>query len=792
MADSLIGSLRVALSLGMAEFEAGANKAAAIARSKGKEIEGAFSGAKAAVSGLFAAFTIGLLAEQVKKSLEYAGSLAEVSRTLGVTTKDLQTFRFAATQSGVAQDQLEVGLRRLTVSMGKAELGSKAQAKAFSAIGISVDQLKGKNTGDVFRLMADGLSKVTDRSQRAAIEMTLMGRSGSTLDNLLAPGSRRLNELAEAAQRLGIVLSDSQIQGAEETAHKLEAVKMVLSAQIAGVVADNANAILSLSSALATLTGQVIKFLGSNPQLALGIIGGLAGAKLGGTPGAIIGAAGGALLGQSVANSAADSNRDLGFRTAQMRAAQKEYFDRLASNDSGSLITIRHGDPRGGATIESAKTEFIRQIHLLQQATAQAAAGRSGAKTGVTLPQIFGDAGKKAKTPRDKSADEEFQVAQQQRQLDLQILDAKKALSHDYVEPTTLPIESLDVQKAITNADLDHKLEQAAKNLAEHRITAEAYKQIVTDVAASREKEKTLDSLKRQAVLEAEAEQRFHDVAALDQQALDFRKSHLQDELALATTASERRDLELKILDIDYQIQKAKLEEVLADTQASDQAKELARRQLVALNGEQGLKRRDILQQTQGPLGQYLNSLPTTAAKWTEALQSVAVDGFGQITNAADALAGKIIKVGGVFGDVTRTILADLLKIELQKLVIAPLTKALGGLFGGGSVPTIALDPFGTGNNAGTPGFASGGSLMIGGNPGTDRNSLALNGVPIARVGRGETLTVSPNGGGGGSVVVNQTFQFEGVAITQQQFMQGLIATKAATMSAIKDARRRR
>src|SRR5438309_2654093 len=150
MADSLIGSLRVALSLGTAEFEAGANKAAAIARSKGKEIEGAFSGAKAAVSGLFAAFTVGLLAEQVKKSLEYAGSLAEVSRTLGVTTKDLQTFRYAASQSGVAQDQLEIGLRRLTISLGKAKLGSEAQAKAFQAIGISAAQLRNMDTGDAF------------------------------------------------------------------------------------------------------------------------------------------------------------------------------------------------------------------------------------------------------------------------------------------------------------------------------------------------------------------------------------------------------------------------------------------------------------------------------------------------------------------------------------------------------------------------------------------------------------------------------------------------------------------
>jgi hypothetical protein len=196
MASTMIGALRVALGLDTAQFEAGANKAAHIARSKSKEMTDSFAGARKAVEGLFAAFTVGLITEQVKKSLEYAGSLAEVAKTLGVTTKDLQTFRLPRPNPGVAQDQLEVGLRRLTVSMGKAQLGSKEQAKAFNAIGISVDQLKGKTTGDVFRLMADGLSKVSDRSQRAAIEMTLMGRSGSTLDNLLAPGARRLNELA--------------------------------------------------------------------------------------------------------------------------------------------------------------------------------------------------------------------------------------------------------------------------------------------------------------------------------------------------------------------------------------------------------------------------------------------------------------------------------------------------------------------------------------------------------------------------------------------------------------------
>jgi hypothetical protein len=720
MADSLIGSLRVALSLGTAEFEAGANKAAAIARSKSKQIESSFSGAKAAVAGLFAAFTVGLLTEQIKKSLDYAGSLAEVSRTLGVTTKDLQTFRFAATQSGVAQDQLEVGLRRLTVSMGKAELGSKEQAKAFGAIGISLDQLKGKNTGEVFRLMADGLSKVTDRSQRAAIEMTLMGRSGSTLDNLLAPGARRLNELADAAQRMGIVLSDSQIQGAEETAHKLEAVKQVLAAQIAGVVASNAQAIYSLSSALATLTGQILKFLSSNPQLALGIVGALLGGRLGGLPGAALGGAAGALLGGKVAQSEADSNTDLAFRSQKLREALGRYRNSQGAPDRAVLPGI--GVDVGSA---AAKKEVIRQTELLRQATAQHAAARTAVnQAGRDLPQIFAPDGSKKKTPRDKNEADEFEIAQQQRQLDLEILQAKRDLSHDYVEQTTLSIQMLGIEKAIKDAEIDHKVAQAKRDFAEGKITAATLDEIVAQAAITKQKEATVDRLKRQAVLEAEQEQRFKDVQRLDNVNFDLQREKLQSEAELAQTASERRDVELRLLALAFQQEKARLEAVEADKQSTDADKEEARRRLAALGGQYAAGRANVIQQTRGPLEQYLAGLPTTAKKWTEALQGVAVDGFGVIESAADKLAGKIVKVGGIFGDVTRTIIADLLKIELQKMIIAPLANALGGLLGGGSglgqsiFPVVGgVDPL-----APLPGFAAGGSFAIGGNMGTDRN----------------------------------------------------------------------
>jgi hypothetical protein len=71
---------------------------------------------------------------------------------------------------------------------------------------------------------------------------------------LLAGGSGQINNLADAAKKLGIVLSDEQIQKADQTADKMSAMKQVLEAKIAGIVADNSTAILGMAESLAKLT----------------------------------------------------------------------------------------------------------------------------------------------------------------------------------------------------------------------------------------------------------------------------------------------------------------------------------------------------------------------------------------------------------------------------------------------------------------------------------------------------------------------------------------------------------
>jgi len=86
---------------------------------------------------------------------------------------------------------------------------------------------------------------------------------------------------------------------------------------------------------------------------------------------------------------------------------------------------------------------------------------------------------------------------------------------------------------------------------------------------------------------------------------------------------------------------------------------------------------------------------------------------------------------------VANQIISDLIRIAIQQAIIKPIA---GALFGGA--------PIG--------GFAAGGSFMVGGRPGLDQNLLSLNGQPVARVGRGERVSVTPRSVGGPVMPIGQ------------------------------------
>lgn len=260
--NDVLARLSVELGLDTAAFSTGARKARADTKDIGDRAEAmgrrvgaagkAVAIAGAAVAG---AFVLGKLKQLALEGLEYASSLGETAQQLGVSTRALQEYRYAASQVGVSTDEMDAALSKLTRSIGEADAGSKTQSEAFAKLGISVRDAGGqiKDAGDLLPEIAEKLKGLESPAERAALLVDLFGKSGQKLAPLLADGAAGVNGLRDAAQKLGIVLSDEQIQKADETADKLSALNQVLSAKISGAVADNTGSILELVNALIKL-----------------------------------------------------------------------------------------------------------------------------------------------------------------------------------------------------------------------------------------------------------------------------------------------------------------------------------------------------------------------------------------------------------------------------------------------------------------------------------------------------------------------------------------------------------
>ncbi|MGE4324370.1 MAG: tape measure protein [Sphingobium sp.] len=231
-----------------------------------------------------------------------------------------------------------------------------------------------------------------------------------------------------------------------------------------------------------------------------------------------------------------------------------------------------------------------------------------------------------------------------------------------------------------------------------------------------------------------------------------------------ARTAKERRDVELRILDAQFEAER----QALLVAEASEDLAEAtrARERLAALPQIQAGARDQVMRQTQGPLESYLDRLPRTADDAREALERVQVDGIdGLIDGLTDAATG-VRSLGDVFKRISQQIIADLIRIQIQKAIVGGLSNILGGgTIGvpssgiGGSITTALGNGSSLAANLKIPEFNTGGSFKVGGVPGIDKNLIAFKAT------RGEMVDIRRPGNDNGAAPVYQ-FDLRGAVMT--------------------------
>lgn len=402
-----IGSLFASLTLQHEQFTTGMRNATHDAKTAEDRIVHSFEHIKEAAKLAMEAFAVYELAEFTHKTLEHTAALGEMAKKIGVTVESYQELKYAASQTGVKQEELDGALLKLSATIGKAEVGSSKAGKALMALGYTADDVKRHNISavDAYLKLSDAAKKLGDDHRASALEVALLGKAGQSNAPLLREGSEKIKQFAEAAHSLGIVLSEQQIQNAEQTAHKLEQVKEVLSARIAGVVADNARAIYSLADSFMHLAVGIANFWAKNPMKAFGLIGAFAGGRLGAAGGPIgigVGATAGYYLGKHMAPDG----------PAKLREQAQEHIDMV--KQWGSYAGYQQGrlSPRDKQflALPRVQEELTAAKSLIAQAKKLESSENLGMPHGaeggdVSMPNFMGGGGHHPRAKKEKDPD---------------------------------------------------------------------------------------------------------------------------------------------------------------------------------------------------------------------------------------------------------------------------------------------------------------------------------------------------------------------------------------------------
>jgi len=207
MAGVQIGALHVSLSADSAAFDQGMNNAQQTAdESMGKIGENAKKLA-GVLAGLFA---VDLIKDRIKEQIDYADGLADVAARANSTAEALSAMEYALHFNDATLEDYTGGLQKLSLNMEAAAEGSKAQAKLFETIGISLRDQDGqiRNAADVMLDFSDVLASMDDGATKTSLAMDVLGKSaGPALLPHLNQGSAAIKELTAEAEKFNLVVS---------------------------------------------------------------------------------------------------------------------------------------------------------------------------------------------------------------------------------------------------------------------------------------------------------------------------------------------------------------------------------------------------------------------------------------------------------------------------------------------------------------------------------------------------------------------------------------------------------
>ena len=129
-----------------------------------------------------------------RSAIMLADDMSDLSNATGIAIGRLIEYKDALMAAGGQADQMSSGIVKFTQAIDDAAQGSLKTQNAFAELGVTLNDIKTLSEEDLLSKTLEGFQKVGDKSREATLKMDLFGKSFKTVDP--REMSRLLNEAA--------------------------------------------------------------------------------------------------------------------------------------------------------------------------------------------------------------------------------------------------------------------------------------------------------------------------------------------------------------------------------------------------------------------------------------------------------------------------------------------------------------------------------------------------------------------------------------------------------------------
>lgn len=238
----------------------------------GDKVKGAgkaFQGVSTAAGGALA----GMVGMAVKAG-QSADDINTLAKQTGLSTAEIQKFKYASDLIDVPLETLTGSMAKLTKNMASAQNGSKNTQQAFDDLGISIENNDGtlRSNQEVFDAVIMRLGFIENETQRDAIAMQIFGKSAQDLNPLILGGADALAQLGQEAEDMGLILSQDALDSANAFNDELDKTKAQLGGTFGALGAEIGTLLLPILQNLVEFVQSVAENLRGMDSTTLTVI----------------------------------------------------------------------------------------------------------------------------------------------------------------------------------------------------------------------------------------------------------------------------------------------------------------------------------------------------------------------------------------------------------------------------------------------------------------------------------------------------------------------------------------